>query len=166
MSKPWEKESRKAYMKAWVAAHRDKVNGYARKHYAENREKISARRKELYSAEKSKAYRFANQERISEYMKRYRLAHRDEILERQRKYRLDHHGEIAAWYRQYLIDNQKRYAEKQAALRAVRKELGLTQAAAAKILGVTQPSVCQWENGYAYCDVDALIKKLKEAVVQ
>lgn len=44
------------------------------------------------------------------------------------------------------------------ALRAARRRLGLTQVELARALGVSQPSICDWECGRKPCALPGLLR--------
>jgi DNA-binding transcriptional regulator YiaG len=135
------------YKRAYYEANRDKVAEYKRAYYEANRDKV---------AEYQRAYYEANRDKVAERQRAYREANRDKVAERQRAYREANRDKVAERQRAYREANRDKLAERQRAIATARQALGLTQAHIARMLGVSQATVCLWESGQLGADWDAL----------
>ena len=68
---------------------------------------------------------------------------------------------LAAANRAYREANKDKVAAAQRVIKDVRARLGLSQRAAAAILGVSQPTLSLWENGLAPCDAAQVIGRME-----
>lgn|GEM_PF-5257802 len=111
------------YAKRYYERNKEKVAEYHKKWRAANREKVAAYRRAYYkrnrekSAASGKAYRAANRERLKKAQKEWREA------------------------------NRAKYAESQKRIRDRREMEGLTQKQFAKLMGVSNTTVSDWETG-------------------
>ncbi len=78
-----------------------------------------------------------------------------------RAYREANKDKLAAANRAYREANKDKVAAAQRVIKDVRARLGLSQRAAAAILGVSQPTLSLWENGLAPCDAAQVIGRME-----
>ena len=130
-----------AAMRSYYEKNREKILTYQRAYYAKHREERAAYRKAYYEANREKlvAQAIARRE-----IRRSQGSNKD-----------------SEWQKRTRERNQAKLKGVQKRIREVRKELGLTQAAAGKIVGVSQRVICYWENGYYPCNVDKVVRMLK-----
>lgn len=81
---------------------------------------------------------FVTNEEFAESRRRDRAAALEAMLPEKRR--------AAESQRRYYAANKEKVTESQQAVQAARKAAGLTQAAAAQIFGVTQPTIHYWEQ--------------------
>ena len=110
------------YQRAYQAANREAIAEYKRAYREKNRDAI---------AEYHRAYREKNRDAIAEYRRAYREANRDAIAKKQRD--------------KYRATTSDQNAEK-SPLRLWRRAHGLTQKAAALLLGVSPQQVSFYER--------------------
>ena len=127
-----------------------------RKYYRKNREKILAYQRAYYAKhrEECAAYRKAYYEENREKLIAQAIARRE--IRRSQGSNKDNE-----WQKRTRERNRERLKDTQKRIREVRKELGLTQTAAGKIVGVSKRVICYWENGYYPCNVDKVVRMLK-----
>jgi DNA-binding XRE family transcriptional regulator len=94
----------------------------------------------------------------------YYRTHKEEALQYQKQYYAEHRERVNAHKRAYAKRNRGLYGQKQRAIRTSRIALGLTQKEAAKLLGVSPSAVSAWERGLSPCRVEAVLRKLREAM--
>ncbi len=68
----------------------------------------------------------------------------------------------AAQQKAYYEANREKLAAQQKVLRQLRRELGFSLKAAARILGVCAATVSNWERGLAPCDVNKAVEALRQ----
>lgn len=132
-----EKRKVAAQKKAWYEANREKVAAQQKAYREAHREKIAAQKK---------AYHEANREKAAAQQRAYYEANREKVIARQRAYR---------------EANREKLAEKQRVIRETRIAVGLSQEAAANILGVSQAMISFWERGLVRCDAAAVVQALQ-----
>ena len=69
---------------------------------------------------------------------------------------------VAAQKKAYYEANREKLFQRQREIAEVRKQMGLSQNEAAKILGVSQATISLWEKGCVVCDVDSVIHTLRQ----
>ena len=69
---------------------------------------------------------------------------------------------VAAQQKAYREANREKVFQRQREIAEVRKQMGLSQNEAAKILGVSQAMISFWEKGCVVCDVDSVIHTLRQ----
>ena len=71
---------------------------------------------------------------------------------------------IAAQHKAYYKANREKVAAQQRIIRETRISVGLSQATAANILGVSRTTIYFWENGNVPCDTAAVVLALHSAI--
>jgi hypothetical protein len=104
-----DKEKRKAYLKAYHEANKEKIAEKKKAYYQANKEKRKAYRKANKEkiAEKKKAYRKANKEKIAEKKKAYRKANKEKIAEQDKAYYEANKEKIAEYLNAYKKQRRK-----------------------------------------------------------
>ena len=114
----------------------------------------AARDKELRSTPKSK--------KVAAQKKAYYEANREKVAAQQKAYYEANREKVAAQKKAYYEANREKLFQRQREIAEVRKQMGLSQNEAAKILGVSQATISLWEKGCVVCDVDSVIHTLRQ----
>ena len=129
-----------------------KIAKYKRRYYAANKAKEAERHRRYYAANKERIaeykrrYYAANKERIAEYKRRYRATNKAKIAERYRRYYAANKAKEDERHRRYRASSKEKWANAKQALKEARASAGLSQAKAARILGVSKSRVGYWET--------------------
>lgn len=138
---------------------------------AEGKAKI-ARGKEYYDnnrtkiAEKSRAYYASHREYFARYRAKYYAENRQRCLAYQRQYAKKHRARITEESKKWRQKNREKYAQAQKKLAMEIQALGLSKAAAARLLGVSRTMVGYWCDGSCRCDVEEKIAVLRNACAE
>ena len=122
-------------------AHRKSVSAaYKRAYYEKNREEIAAKKRDYYER---------NKDAIAEYQRDYYERNKDAIAEYQRGYYERNKDAIAEYKRNRVVKNRNnndviRLGQR---LLHIRKMCGLSQANLARITGLSQSSISNYETG-------------------
>ena len=96
----------------------------------------------------------------------YDLTHttkQKEIAAKKKAYYEANRDEIAAYQKAYYEANRDEIAAKQKMIRALRKQLKLSQKDVAVLFGVSQQLVSMWELGFVECfKLDEVVNKLRQ----
>lgn len=99
------------------------------------------------AAERDRELRFTPEKRkVAAQKKAWYEANREKVAAQQKAYREAH---------------REKLAEKQRVIRETRIAVGLSQEAAANILGVSQAMISFWERGLMRCDAAAVVQALQ-----
>ena len=101
---------------------------------------------------KQRAHREANREKIADQQRAYYEANREKIADQHRAYYEANREKIADQQRAYREANREKIADQHRAYYEARRWAGLTQAAVAEALGISQPAYSNWETGAAPSD--------------
>ena len=113
---------------------------------------------EIRAAAKKKAYYEENREAIAAKKKAYREENREAIAAKQKAYREENREAIAAKQKAYREENREAIAARNGRiLYDLRHEHGMSQAALGRLLGISQPTVSQWETGAVLFDMDRVL---------
>lgn len=99
-----------------------------------------------------KSYRKIKHEHISAYNKAYYRANRDMYKAYQKVYYKENKERCSARKKARQAANRSKLLEKQAVIRILRNQHGLTQRDLARLSGVSQSVVSEWENGRTPAD--------------
>ena len=83
------------------------------------------------------------------------------VAAQKRAYYEANREKVAAQQRAYREANREKVAAQQRTVRETRLAIGLSQVAAARILGVAQTTISMWERGLLRCDADAVAQALR-----
>ena len=86
------------------------------------------------------------------------------VAAQQKAYRENNREKVAAQQKAYYKANREKLAAQQRIIRETRISVGLSQATAANILGVSRTTICFWENGNVPCDTAAVVLALRSAI--
>ena len=115
-------------------------------------------------AAQQKAYRENNREKVAAQQKAYYKANREKLAAQKKAYRENNREKVAAQQKAYYKANREKLAAQQRIIRETRISVGLSQATAANILGVSRTTICFWENGNVPCDTAAVVLALRSAI--
>lgn len=128
-----------------------------KEYYDNNRAKI---------AEKSRAYYASHREYFARYREKYYAENRQRCLAYQRRYAEKHRERIAEESKKWRQKNREKYDQAQKKLAMEIQALGLSKAAAARLLGVSRTMVGYWCDGSCRCDVAEKIAVLRNACAE
>lgn len=129
---------------------------------ADRRDRLCISETKARQRERSREKYQRSKERCKAYSHAYYLKHKEESKAYHKQYNAEHRQRINAQKQEYGKRNRGRYGQKQRTLRIERMALGLTQKQVAKHFGVSPSAVSQWERGLLPCNVESVLRRLRE----